>query len=113
AKFLETSAGVMNTAVRTYHLVMKRFWEQALRLCFVIDKNHGSKRTYSGVLRNQQFMIERDPAEIDLDARVRVEYGMALGHDPASAMVLGIQAQGAGFVSKEYVMENFEGITDV
>lgn len=113
SKFLETSAGIMNTAVRTYHLIMKRFWAQALRLCFLADKKYGQKRPYSGVLRNQQYMIERDPSEIDLNVRIRVEYGMALGHDPASAMVLGIQAQGAGFVSSEFVQENFEGITDV
>lgn len=113
AKFLEASAGVMNTAIRTYHLVMKRFWEQCLRVCFVIDKNHGHRRTYSGVLRNQQFMIERDPAEIDLTAKVRVEYGVSLGHDPASAAVLGIQMQGAGLVSREFVQENFEGLSDV
>src|SRR3546814_16478384 len=48
-----------------------------------------------------------------LEAEIRVDYGMGLGHDPASAMVLGIQAHQSGFVSREFVQENFEGITNV
>lgn len=113
AKFVEATAGVMNTVIRTYHLVMKRALEQALRVCFLIDSTKSTTRTISGVLRNQQFLEERDTADIDLDAKVRIEYGLGLGHDPAQAMVLGIQAQQAGFVSSEFVQENFEGITDV
>ena len=113
AKFVEATAGVMNTVIRTYHLIMKRMLEQALRLMFVHDQAFGRPRAISGVLRNQQFMAERDVNDIDLEAKVRVEYGLGLGHDPAQAMVLGIQAQGAGFVSTEFVQENFEGITDV
>jgi hypothetical protein len=113
AKFLEASAGMMNTVIRTNHFIMKRAWEQALRVAFVIDKATPGKRTVSGVLRNQQFIMERDTSMIDLKAQIRVEYGLGLGHDPAQAMVLGIQASQAGFVSREFVQENFEGITDV
>lgn len=113
AKFVEATAGVMNTVIRTNHFIMKRAWEQALRVAFLIDKSGAEKRTVSGVLRNQQFMIERDTNDIDLDAQIRVDYGMGLGHDPASAMVLGIQAHQSGFVSREFVQENFEGITNV
>jgi hypothetical protein len=113
AKFLEATAGVMNTVIRTYHLIMKRMWERALRVAFLVDKEVGDDRMLSGVLRNQQFMAERDVDNIDLNARIRVEYGLGLGRDPAQAMVLGIQASQAGFVSREFVQENFEGITDV
>jgi hypothetical protein len=113
AKFLEATAGVMNTVIRTYHLIMKRMWERALRVAFVIDAEQGEPRMISGVLRNQQFMAERNLDDIDLKARLRVEYGLGLGRDPAQAMVLGIQASQAGFVSHEFVQENFEGITDV
>ena len=113
AKFLEASAGVMNTVIRTYHLIMKRFWEQALRVAFITDKKLGRSRMLSGVLRNQQFTIERDSSKIDLKAKIRVDYGLALGHDPAQAAVLGIQMHQSGFISREFVQENFEGITDV
>jgi hypothetical protein len=113
AKFVEATAGVMNTVIRTYHLIMKRVLERAIRVAFVIDKKQGRSRAISGVLRNQQFIIARDAGQIDLEAKVRVEYGLGLGRDPAQAMVLGIQASQAGFVSREFVQENFEGIQDV
>jgi hypothetical protein len=113
AKFLESSAGMMNTVIRTLHMILQQAWEQALRVAFVLDKELGSSRTVAGVLRNQQFRAERDPKMIDLAAPVRVEYGMGLGRDIAQSIVLAIQAQQAGFVSTEFVQENFEGIQDV
>jgi hypothetical protein len=113
AKFIEASAGMMNTVIRTYHLIMKGALQQALRICFKIDKAAGGSRTVSGILRNQQFMIERDASDIDESAKVRVEYGLGLGRDPAQSMVLAIQAHQAGFISREFVQENLEGITDV
>jgi hypothetical protein len=113
AKFLEASAGMMNTVIRTYHLIMKRALERALRLMFYCDKVHGTDRPVEGVLRNQQFLIDRDADMIDMKARIRVEYGIGLGHEPAQSAVLGIQASQAGLVSREFVQENFEGITDV
>jgi len=113
AKFLEASAGMMNTAIRTMHLIMKRALEQALRVCFVQDKAAGGERTASGVLKNQQYMIEYDSADIDLGAKISVEYGLGLGREPAQSMVLGIQASQAGLVSTEFVQENFEGLQDV
>ena len=113
AKFVEATAGMMNTTIRTLHFIMKRAIEQALRVCFVMDKKLGRDRAVSGVLRNQQFMIERKTADIDLSAKVRAEYGLGLGREPAQSMVLGIQAAQAGLVSNEFVQENFEGIQDV
>lgn len=112
-KALEASAGMMNTAIRTMHLVMKRAFEQMLRIGFEMDKQFGRNRTVAGVLRNQQFQIERNKDDIDTKAKVRVEYGMGLGRDPAQAMVISIQAMQSGIVSLEFVRENFDGITDV
>jgi len=113
AKFVEATAGVMNTAIRTMHLTSKRGLEQALRIMFKMDYEVGPDRTVAGVLRNQQFQVERKKDDIDLKAQVVVEYGLGLGRDPAQSLVLGIQAAGAGLVSTEFVQENFEGITDV
>lgn len=113
AKFVEATAGMMNTVIRTLHLVMKRALEQSLRIAFLIDNARGPERTIAGVLRNQQFLVEARKSEIDLKARVRIDYGIGLGRDPAQTMVLGIQGMQTGMFSKEYVQENFEGLTDV
>jgi hypothetical protein len=113
AKFIEATAGMMNTVIRTMHLVMKRALEQALRICFRLDEEYGAERTISGILRNQQFLTERKKSDIDPKARIKVDYGIGLGRDPAQTMVLGIQGMQTGMFSKEYVQENFEGLTDV
>jgi hypothetical protein len=113
AKFIEATAGMMNTVIRTMHLVMKRALEQALRVAFKLDADLGSERTVAGILRNQQFLTDRKKSDIDPKARVKVDYGIGLGRDPAQTMVLGIQGMQTGMFSKEYVQENFEGLTDV
>lgn len=114
AKYLEASAGMMNTVIRTMHLVNKRALEQALRICFRQDEIAGrDTRMISGVLKNQQFLEVFDKKLIDTKARLKVDYGIGLGRDPAQTMVLGIQGMQTGLFSKEFVQENFEGLTDV
>ncbi len=113
AKFIEATAGMMNTVIRTMHLVMKRALEQALRIALVVDVTEGPDRTVAGILRNQQFLVERKKNDIDLKARLRVDYGIGLGRDAAQTMVLGIQGMQTGIFSKEFVQDNFEGIQDV
>ncbi len=115
AKFIEASAGMMNTAIRTYHQILQRQLERALRLAFLVDKKYfsGSKTT-AGILRNQNFIDEYNPkTDINPDHRLRVEYGLGLGRDPAQSAVLHIQYSQAEFVSKEFVQENIDGLTDV
>jgi hypothetical protein len=115
AKFLEASAGMMNTAIRTYHQILQRQLERALRIALEIDKAYfpGAK-TAAGILRNQEFLTEYNPAaDIDTSHRLRVEYGLGLGRDPAQSAVLHIQYSQAEFVSKEFVQENIDGLTDV
>jgi hypothetical protein len=113
AKFIEATAGMMNTVIRTYHLLMKAAYEKALRVCFKVDSEKGPLRTVSGILKNQQFLSERSRDDIDLGAKVHVEYGIALGRDQAQAMVLGIQGMQTGLWSRDFVQEQFDGITDV
>lgn len=115
AKFIEASAGMMNTAIRTYHQILQRQLERALRLAFLIDQHHfAGTKTVSGILRNQNFADEYNPStDIDIKNRLRVEYGLGLGRDPAQSAVLHIQYAGAEFVSKEFVQENIDGLTDV
>lgn len=115
AKFIEASAGMMNTAIRTYHLLLKKAIEQAIRIAFVIDKAWFPKGTKAatGVLRNQEFLVEYKASDINLKNKVRVEYGLGLGRDPAQSAVLHLQYQGADVVSLEFVQENVDGLTDV
>ena len=92
AKFLESAAGMMNTAIRTYHQILQRQMEKALRIAFEIDKTYfpGAKSA-SGILRNQQFLIEYNPgSDINTDHQLRGEYGLGLGRDPAQSPVLHI-----------------------
>lgn len=115
AKFLESAAGMMNTAIRTYHQILQRQLEQALRIAFEVDQKYfpGSKAS-AGILRNQEFLLDYDPkVDINTDYRVRVEYGLGLGRDPAQSAVLHIQYAQADFISKEFVQENIDGLTDV
>lgn len=114
AKFVEATAGVMNTAIRTYHQILQHMMEQSLRIAFKVDKMlGGSERSAVGILRNQSFLIEYDPSKINLAHRVRVEYGLGLGRDPAQSAVLHIQYGQNEYVSKEFVQENIDGLTDV
>lgn len=113
AKFIESTVGIMNQVVATLHKIVKRATEQALRICFRVDKLCGPERTVAGVLRNQQFLMERKLDDIDLAARVTVDYGLGLGRDNAQTMVLAIQGMQTGMFSKEFAQENFDGITDL
>ena len=115
AKFLEASAGMMNTAIRTYHQILQRQMERALRIALEVDKAYfpGPKMA-AGILRNQEFLSEYNArTDIDPSHRLRVEYGLGLGRDPAQSAVLHIQYSQAEFVSKEFVQENIDGLTDV
>ena len=114
AKFVEATAGIMNTAIRSYHLIVKYMLEQALRLCFETDKHYfpGSK-VAAGTLRNQQYILEYNTSAIDTKHKVRADYGVGLGRDPAQSAVLNIQYSQSGLISEETVQENIDGITDI
>lgn len=115
AKFLETSVGVMNTALRTYHFIMKYTLERVLHIMFKMDQAHGNEQsTTVGTLRNQEFIETYNPKDdIDLSYQIKVEYGLGLGRDPAQSAVLHIQYSQAGMISKEFVQESIEGVNDV
>jgi len=116
AKFVEATAGIMNTAIRTYHLILQRALGRMVRLAFQTDVHFfsGMEKRVTGVLRNQQFIEDYDPAkDIDLENVVRVEYGLGLGRDPAQSAVLHIQYGQNEFISKEFVQEHIDGLSDV
>jgi len=114
SKAMESAVGMLNTVIRTYHLLMRRALKQAQRVMFKMDHQSGEKRLMAGVFKNQSYQIDVDTKkDIDISADIDVTYGLGLGHDPSSSMVMGIQASQAGIVSLEFVQENFEGIEDV
>ena len=114
AKFVEATAGVMNPAIKTYHLILKRGFEQALQIAFRVDKEiFPGTKMMTGVLRNQEFIEEYDTADIELDNKVMAEYGLGLGRDPAQAAVLMLQYASNDFISQEFVQVNIDGVTDV
>jgi hypothetical protein len=114
AKYLEASAGMMNTVIKAYHLVLQDAFERAYPLAFAIDKHFfPGRKTMSGQIENQEFLEDYSTDDIDTANLVKVDYGLGLGRDPAQAAILMLQYQGAGFVSKQFVMENIDGLTDV
>jgi len=114
AKFLESAAGMMNTAIRTYHLLLSRMFDQALQIALELDvKLLPGKKTISGVLRNQNFLEEYDTADIELKNRMRAEYGIGLGRTSSESAVLAIQYAQNGLISQELVQESIEGVTDL
>lgn len=115
AKFLEASAGMMNTVIKGYHMILKSMIETAMQLMFETEIKvlGGEGKVASGVLRNQEFMAEYDTNDIDLKNMVLVDYGVGLGKDPAQSAVLQIQYAQNGYISNEFVQESIEGVTDV
>lgn len=115
AKFVESTVAMLNTALRTYHILVKGMLERSLRVCYRLDQKYfPGPKMMEGIYDNQEFVEPYDPSkDIDLRNRVRVEYGLGLGRDPSQSAVLMLQYMGAGIVSKEFVQENVEGIADV
>jgi hypothetical protein len=115
AKFLEASAGMMNTAIRTLHIIMKQSLGQALTVALAqIQQYFPGDNTASATLRNQTVTTEfNGKDDINLDCRVHVEYGLGFGRDPGQTAVLNVQYGQAGYISKQTVMENIDGLNDV
>ena len=115
AKGIEAMAGVMNTALRTYHTLLKDMFERAVRIAMVIDrKNFPGKKSCHGILRNQEYMLEYDPrTDIDLRNQIRFEYGLGLGRTASETAVLLIQYRTNELLSTESTMESIDGIKDV
>lgn len=115
AKFVEATAGMLNTAIKTYHQILQRMIEHGLRLCFILDQAYfPGRKSVSGILRNQEFVEEYDTSkDIDVKQRIRAEYGLGLGRDPAQSAVLMLGYADKQLISQEFVQENIEGLTDV
>lgn len=112
-KLMESMLGVQNAVIASHHSVFERMGAQALRVAFELDKAEGPKRTVAGTLRNQQYQLDFERDDIELEARTSVEYGLGFGRDVQSSAVLAIQLKGADIISLEDAQENYPGIVDV
>ncbi|NNM34017.1 MAG: hypothetical protein HKO53_13165, partial [Gemmatimonadetes bacterium] len=115
AKFLEASAGMMNTVIKGYHMILKSMIETSMQLCFEMDHRYfaGKDKRAHGILRNQEFSMDYDASDIDLKNMVVVDYGVGLGKDPSQSAVLQIQYAQNEYISHEFVQESIEGLNDI
>lgn len=114
AKFLEASAGMMNTVIKGYHMILTTMITNAIQLCFEMEaKVIPGTKVAQGVRRNQEFITEYSTADFDDKNMVVVDYGLGLGRDPSQSAVLQIQYAQNGYISEEFVQESIEGVNDV
>lgn len=114
AKFLEASAGMMNTVIKGYHMILTTMITNAIQLCFEIDsKVLPGTKVAQGIRKNQEFITEYSTTDFDDKNMVVVDYGLGLGRDPSQSAVLQIQYAQNGYISEEFVQESIEGVNDV
>jgi hypothetical protein len=85
------------------------FFEQLLCLCFEMDEKvfPDTKRNITGTIEGQAYSVDYTPAkDIAGDYDVHVAYGGVAGLDPNRSLVLLLQAQTAGLISRDYARRN-------
>lgn len=95
-----------DTQVRTGQAMFAQSWSKLIRLCFAVDeKLWGSQaKTIRGNADGTPYEIEYRPdRDIKGDYTVDVQYGLMAGLEPNRALVFGLQAQGGGLVSREFL----------
>jgi hypothetical protein len=117
AKFLEATAGVMNTAIRSYHLILKDMIEKALAVAVINEKTYfkGKSKVAYGILKNQEYLMDYKVSDLNENYQMRAEYGMGLGRSPSENVVMLLQLADSADpkVSQEFVQENIDGLVDV
>lgn len=97
--------GTMDTQVRTAQSMLSRFITDLLSLAMELDEfTYGKEtRTLLGVANGTPFELKYKPArDIKGDYTVGVQYGLMAGLDPNRWLVFGLQANGAGLISKDF-----------
>ena len=100
----ELSAG-WSSQINAAQTVFKRALRRSVELCFMVDEkfwpNH--RKTVRGQEAGIPYEITYQPnKDIVGDHTVEIQYGMYAGLDPNRALVLTLQAQAAGLVSKDF-----------
>lgn len=80
-----------------------------------IDKEFfgGESKTAYASVSGTSFEVTYTPARDIYSTNVAAEYGLLAGMDPNRSLVFGLQAMGAGLVSKRFVSENLPIALDV
>ncbi len=108
AKYLEASAGTLNTLIRELHIDMKDFLERALITALQVQQEVTPTDSY--VSSNQEMKSKFNPKKFNFDNDISVEYSIALGRTPQEAVVAQIQYYQNNLISKKTAIEAIEGI---
>lgn len=107
-KGVDALNGAFDTQIRTGQSMFATMWMNLMRKAFMVDEKlfGGARKSVSGSSAGVPFQVEYDPSEaIKGDYSVDVQYGLMAGLLPNQALVFGLQAQGAGYVSSKFMME--------
>lgn len=97
--------GGWSSQIASAQTVFKEALAEVVCLCFQIDTLYWpkEKKTVRGQDAGVPYEITYSPAkDIDGDYTVDIQYGMYAGLDPNRALVLTLQSQAAGLVSKDF-----------
>lgn len=100
----ELNAG-WSSQINAAQIVFKRALAECVHLCFAIDEKFWPrlKKTVRGQEAGIPYEITYSPTvDINGDHTVDIQYGMYAGLDPNRALVLTLQAQAAGLVSRDF-----------
>jgi hypothetical protein len=101
--------GGFDTQVKTAQAVFANALQDVLSLCFQMDEKlwGDQQKEIQATENGQPYTIKYRPAsDIKGEYGVDVSYGLMAGLDPNRALVWGLQALGAGLLSKQQVRKN-------
>ncbi len=111
AKYLEASAGTLNTLIREIHIDMADFLERALVTALRIDQ-YTAQSQGDLITSNQEQMEKYDSSMFDFRNVVTMEYALGFGRTPQETTVAAIQLLGNGIISRRTSIESIEGVPD-
>lgn len=104
---VEALLGTFDTQIKTGQLVFKKVLEDAFSYAFQMDAEMWPlvRKDISGVDSGQSYKFTYVPQrDIGEDCSCEVSYGFMLGNSPAQAMLMLLQLQSGGYISKHEVV---------
>jgi len=102
----ELAAG-FDTQVKTAQTRFSRVLKEVEGLCFKMDECYwpNVEKTIRGTADDSPYEIKYTPSkDIKGDYTIQVEYGFAAGMDPNRAAIMLLQLNGAGVISKDFML---------
>lgn len=108
-KGVEALLGSFDAQIKTAQLVFKEFLQELTSMCFEMDETwwpHESK-TVNGTVSGNTYEFSYTPTK-DINGRYTctVSYGFAAGMQPSQSIIVLLQLEGAGLISKSTLQEN-------